>query len=164
MLLNLDVVIQADAANPPLREHIRAYGQGLERRPVDLLEEPAARHAEPPDRPLLVQPRKQLANRRIDLGKAVEGAMAQAAGEPALHNEDGLLDLGLVARLARPRRQYGSAVMRRHFRIGSIDLRIVEARLYNRGVRDQFLLNTPLHLAWGPTTSFLYKLLQLAHP
>ncbi|RXH38650.1 hypothetical protein XH99_00795 [Bradyrhizobium nanningense] len=129
MLLHLDVVIEADAADPPLREHIRAHGQALERRPVDLFEEPAARHAEPPDRPLLVEPGEQLANRRVDLGEAVEDAMAEATEEPALDDEDGLLD---VARLARPRRQDGSAVMRRHLRIGTIDLRVVQARLDDR--------------------------------
>ena len=46
--------------------------------------------------------------------------MAQAAEQPALDHEDGLLDLGLVARPARPRRQDRGAVMRRHFRIGAI--------------------------------------------
>ena len=55
--------------------------------------------------------------------------MAQATEQPALDDEDGLLDLGLVARLARSRRQDGRAVMRGHLRIGAIDLRVVEARL-----------------------------------
>jgi len=58
--------------------------------------------------------------------------MTQAAEQPALDDEDGLLDLGLVARLARPRRQDGGAVMRRHLRVGTIDLRVVQARLNDR--------------------------------
>lgn len=68
-----------------------ARRQRLERRPVDLLEQPAARHAEPPDRPLVVEPGEQLADRCVDLGEAVEGAVAQAAEQPALDDEDGLL-------------------------------------------------------------------------
>ena len=95
MLLHLDVVIETDAADPPLGEDVGGRRQWLERRPVDLLEQPAACHAEPPDRPFLIQPREQFADRRIDLGQAVEGAMAQAAEQPALDDEDGLLDLGL---------------------------------------------------------------------
>ncbi len=122
------MVIDANAADPPLSEHIRARGQGLERRPVDLLKQPTTRYAEPPDRPLPVEPREQLADRHLDLGEAVEGAMARATEQLALHDEHGLLDLGLVARLTRPRRQHGGAIMRRHHPIDAIDLRVVEAR------------------------------------
>ncbi len=39
------------------------------RQPVDLLEEVAARHAKPPDRPFLIEPCEQLADRRVDLGE-----------------------------------------------------------------------------------------------
>lgn len=58
--------------------------------------------------------------------------MAQAAEQAALDDEDGLLDLHFVARLARSCRQDGRAVMRRHLRIGAIDLRVIEARLDDR--------------------------------
>src|SRR5882724_8313448 len=56
MRLDLVVIVDADPADPPLSEHVRALRQGLERRPVNLLQQLAAGHAEPPDRPLLVEP------------------------------------------------------------------------------------------------------------
>ncbi|MGY2922931.1 hypothetical protein ACVWYP_008561 [Bradyrhizobium sp. USDA 3262] len=95
MLLHLDVVIETDTADTPLGEHVGGCRQRLECRPVDLFEQPAARYAEPPDRPLFVEPREQFADRRVDLGEVVEGAMTQAPKQPALDNEDGLFDLGL---------------------------------------------------------------------
>ena len=36
--LDLNVIVDADPAYPPLGEHVRAIRQGLERRPVDLLQ------------------------------------------------------------------------------------------------------------------------------
>lgn len=76
MRLDLDVIIDADPADPPLGEHVRALRQGLECRPVDLLQQLAAGHAEPPDRPFLVDPGQQLGDRRVDLSEAVESAVA----------------------------------------------------------------------------------------
>lgn len=38
MRLDLDVIVDADPADPPLGEHVRALRQGLECRPVDLLQ------------------------------------------------------------------------------------------------------------------------------
>jgi hypothetical protein len=48
MRLDFDVIVDADAADPPLGEYVRALRQGLERRPIDLLQQLAAGHAEPP--------------------------------------------------------------------------------------------------------------------
>ena len=53
--VDLDVIVDADPAHAPLGEHIGLGRQGLERRAVELLEQLAARHAEPPDRPLVVE-------------------------------------------------------------------------------------------------------------
>ena len=36
--LDLDVIVEADAADAPLGQHVGAHQQGLERRPVDLFE------------------------------------------------------------------------------------------------------------------------------
>ena len=44
---------------------IRSSPQRLERRPVELFEQLPARHPEPADRPLLVEPIEQLADRRV---------------------------------------------------------------------------------------------------
>ena len=53
--LDLDVVIDADPPQPPFGIGIRLGGQGFEVRPVEFLEQGTAGHAEPPDRPLLVE-------------------------------------------------------------------------------------------------------------
>ena len=77
--LDLDVVIDADAAQPPFGEDIGLAGQRLEVRPVEFLEQRAAGDAEPPDRTLLVELPQHLADRRVEFGQAVEAAMAQPA-------------------------------------------------------------------------------------
>ena len=131
---DLDVIIDADAAVAPFRELVGLGRQGLQRRTIDLFEQLPARHAEPPDRALFVELRQQFADRRVDLRQAVKGPMAQPPEQPALDDEHGLLDLRLVARPPRPRRQNGGVVMRRHLGIGAIDLRIVETGLDDRGL------------------------------
>ena len=53
--LDLDMVVDADPAQPPFGEGVGFAGQFLEVRPVEFLEQRAAGDAEPPDRPLLVE-------------------------------------------------------------------------------------------------------------
>ena len=67
MALDIDVVIDTDTAHVPFGEDIRFGRQGLERWPVELFEQLPARDAEPADRPLFVEPPKQLADRRVQL-------------------------------------------------------------------------------------------------
>jgi hypothetical protein len=93
--LDLDMVVDADAAHAPLGEHVGLGRQRLERRPVDLFEQLAAGHAQPPDRPRLVEVCQELAKRGVDLGEAEERAVAQTAEQPALDQQDAQLDLGL---------------------------------------------------------------------
>jgi len=57
--------------------------------------------------------------------------MTQPRQNPPLDNENCGLDLGFVAWPARPGRQHGSAVMRRHLGVGSVDLRLVQTGLDN---------------------------------
>jgi hypothetical protein len=78
---------------------------------------------------LLIEVMEQLANRSVELGWAVEPSIAQPRQNTALDDEDCGLDLGLVARPARPGWQHGGAVMRRHLGIGSVDLRLVQTGL-----------------------------------
>ena len=134
MPVDIDVIIDADTAGAPFGEHVGLGRQGLERRPVELFEQLAPRHAEPPDRALVVEPRQQLGDGLVQLAQAVELPIAQAAENPALHDQHADFDLGLVARPARPCRQHGGVVMRRHLRIGPVDLRLVQARLDDRGL------------------------------
>ena len=140
----VDVIIDADAASAPFAIFVGLARQGPQRRAIDLLEQLPARHAEPADRALLVEIRQQFADRRIDLGQAVKSSAAQPPQQPSLDDEHRLLDLRLVPRLSRPRRQNGGVVMRRHFGVGPVDLRIIEAGLDDGGlgvVRHEKLRN-----------------------
>ena len=74
--LDLDVVVDADTAHAPFGEDIRLDRQRLESRPVELFEQLPARDAEAADRPLLVEPLEQLADRGVELGEAVEPSVA----------------------------------------------------------------------------------------
>src|SRR5262252_5411609 len=105
---------------------VRLGRQRLERRPVELFEQLPTRDAEPTDRPLLIEPLEQLADRRVQLRKAVEPVIAQTTDEPALDNQHASFDLCLVAWSAWPGRQHGGAVVRCHLGIGSVDLRLVQ--------------------------------------
>ena len=82
--LDLDVIIEADPAQPPFGKGIGLAGQRLEVRPVEFLEEGSAGDAEPADRPLLVEQVQHLADRGVEFGQAVEAAIAQAAEQLAL--------------------------------------------------------------------------------
>ena len=53
--LDLDVVIDADAAQPPFGKDIGLAGQRLEMRPIEFLEQRAAGDAEAADRSHLVE-------------------------------------------------------------------------------------------------------------
>ena len=58
MLVDIDVIIDPDAAGAPFGEHVRLGRQGLECRTIEVFEELASRHAETPDRALVIQPRQ----------------------------------------------------------------------------------------------------------
>ena len=85
--LDIDVIVDADPAHAPFGEDIRLGRQRLECGPVELFEQLPARDAEPTDRPLLVEPLEQLADRCVQLGEAVEPAVAQTTDEPTLDNQ-----------------------------------------------------------------------------
>ena len=83
MSLDLDVVIDADPAQPPFGNGIGLAGQRLQMRPIEFLEQRAAGDAEPPDRPLLVELAQQLADGRVQFGQAVKAPMTQPTQKPA---------------------------------------------------------------------------------
>ena len=68
-------------------------------------------------------------DRRVALGEREEGLPAQPAEDVGLGEADPGLDLGLVARLSRPRRQDADAVMGRHHAVAAVDLGVVERGL-----------------------------------
>ena len=131
---DLDVIVDADAASPPFRELVRLGRQGPQRWPIDRLQQLTARRAEPADRTLFVEMRHEVGDRRVDVRQAVKGSVTQPPEQPSLDDEHGLLNLGFVSGPPRPRRQNGGSVMRRHFGIGPIDLRIVKAGLDDGGL------------------------------
>ena len=65
---------QTDAgplAHAPFGEDIRLRRRGLEHGPTELFKEMPAADLEPADRSFLVEPREQLADRRIQLGEVI---------------------------------------------------------------------------------------------
>ena len=102
MVFDLDMIIEPGAPYPPLGIDVRLRGQRLERRPVQFLEELLAGDAEPAQRTAPVDIGKHLPDGLVQLRKAVERPVAQAAQEVALDDQNAGLHLGLVARLARP--------------------------------------------------------------
>ena len=87
VLVDLDVVIDADAAQAPLGQDIRFDGQRLEVRPVELFEQLLARCADAAQYPLLVELAQQITDREVQLGQTVEAAMAQASEQPTLDDQ-----------------------------------------------------------------------------
>ena len=133
--VDVDMIVDPDPAAAPLAVFVRLPRQRLQRWAVDLLEQLAACDAEPAQGLAFVELRHQFAKRGVDVGETVEDPSPKPAEEPALDDQHRLLDLGLVARASRPRRQNGGSVVRRHLGVGTVDLGLVEARLDDRGLR-----------------------------
>ena len=79
MSVDLDMVIDADAAQAPFGKAIGLGGQLLEMGPIELFEQGAPGDPEPSERALVVELPQQLANRCIELGQTVKVPMAQSA-------------------------------------------------------------------------------------
>ena len=124
--VDLDVIIRRDAGAPPFGILVGLGRQRHQGRPVDGLEELPAAGAELAHQPG-VEFIDQLADRHVQLGQREEAPVAQPRQDQALDDQHGDLDLGLVARLARPRRQDGRAVMGGEVLVGAVDARLVAA-------------------------------------
>ncbi|KAF2989015.1 hypothetical protein MJC1_03871 [Methylocystis sp. MJC1] len=79
MRVDLDVIIDADAAQTPFAIFIGLDWQRLQRRAVDLFEQLAAGDAKPAEGPLLVEIFEHLGDRRVDLRQTVKGPAAHSA-------------------------------------------------------------------------------------
>ncbi|KAF2988670.1 hypothetical protein MJC1_04252 [Methylocystis sp. MJC1] len=77
--VDLDMIIDADAAQTPFAIFIGRDRQRLQRRAVDLFEQLAASGAESAEGPLLVEIFQHLGDRRVDLRQAAKGSAAQSA-------------------------------------------------------------------------------------
>src|SRR3954453_17160977 len=127
---NLDVVIGGDTGALPLGITIRFSWQRFERRPLDRLQEFAPALAEL-THDLRVEIGDALVDRDIEIGEREEAPVAQSCQHEALDNLHGHFHLGLVARLADPRRQDREAVMGGKVLVGAVD-----AGLVTRGLGD----------------------------
>lgn len=132
MAFEFDVIIQARTCLLPLGEDEALGRQRVQRGPVQLLEQFAARARQFTKRPL-VETRQQFPNRFVQFAEREEAALAQRRQNPALHDEHARFDLGFVAGMPGPRRHHGHAVMRGPVLIGAVQLRLPVAGLVDAG-------------------------------
>ncbi len=97
MAVDVDVIVERDAALAPLGVNVGLDRQGGERRPVEFVEQLAPADAEAAHRPA-VEIAEQRGDREVQLGQREEALVAQASQDPALDHLHADLDLGLVAR------------------------------------------------------------------
>jgi hypothetical protein len=96
MSLDHDVVIDANAAQPPFSKGVGLVGQLLEIRSIELLEQGAAGDAEPTNGPHLIELMEQLADRRIEFGQTVKAAMTQPIQQPTFDDQCRRSDFGFT--------------------------------------------------------------------
>ncbi len=98
-LVDLDMVIGMNLGGLPLGIFEGRIRQGFEGRLLQLLEQFAAAFADVTHRSV-VQILQKLGDRGIELGQREEGPVPQPGEDPALHDQHGAFDLGLVPRFA----------------------------------------------------------------
>ena len=126
MLLDLDVVVEPDPAFLPFGKDVGFGRQRLERRSLQLLEKRAAARAEM-TRHAVVDLRDQLGDGGVQYREREELAVAQLGDDEASRDLNRNLNLGLVTRPARPRRDDGGVVVSRHLGVAAVDRRFIEA-------------------------------------
>ena len=120
-VMDLDVIVEIDPRAPPFRELPIVGGQGDEGVALDCLEQLASAQAEVAHG-TLVHAAHDEGDCRVAFGEREERQPAQSAENVGLGESDPGLDLRLVPRLSRPRRQDADRVMRRHRAVGAVDL------------------------------------------
>ncbi len=118
--VDVDVIIGRDAADPPFGVFVGLGGERLERRAIEFQEQIAAADAEAAHR-AGIEIDDEFGDRLVQLTEREETAVPEARQDPALDHQHADLDLGLVARLARPCRQDRGAVMGRQVEIGPVE-------------------------------------------
>ena len=124
--LTPDALVRPIPAAPPFRILKSHRRQRQQRRPVEPLEQRSPGCAEAAHGAVVQLP-DQPGDRAVQLGKGEKPLVAQPCQDPALHDLDADLHLGLVARLVGPGRHDGRTVVRRHLAIGPVHRRLVEA-------------------------------------
>ena len=133
-VMDLDVIVEIDPRAPPFRELPIVGGQGDEGVALDLLEQLPSAKAEVAHR-TIVHALHDERDRLVAFGEREEGQPAQPPQNVSLGESDPGLDLRLVPRLSRPRRQDADRIMRRHGPVGPVDLGIVEGGLVDPALR-----------------------------
>ena len=98
----------------------------MHRRAIEGLEELLARRPQVAA-DATIQASDLLADGDVQFVEAEEPPVAQPGDDPALHEQHGGLDLGLVAGLVGARGQNGRAVMRGHLGVAAVDFGLIEA-------------------------------------
>lgn len=127
IVVNLDVIVDVHAPLLPDAVDEALRWQRAQRRTVGALEEDAAGYAVDPHHSI-VEVGRQFGDALVERVQAAEGLVAEVRQNPPLGDLHGDLDLGLVARMQRARRQDGRAVVRRQLLVGALDARLVPAR------------------------------------
>jgi len=128
--VDLDVVVDVDARLLPLGEDEGFGRQRLEPRPLQLLKQPGPRGVELAKLPL-VEVAEQFPDGQVQLGQGVEGAFPQGCQDPALDDQNGRLDLRLIAGFSdASRKDYRGIV------VSQITIRWVQVRLVIAGIFD----------------------------
>ena len=137
--VDLDMVVEAGAAAPPLGILVGLGRQGQERGPLDLLEQVA-----PADADLAHGAPVQLGQERSDragqLDQGEEAAVAEPGQNPTLDHLHRDLDLGFVTGLAHAGRQDGGAEVAGHLLVGRVDPGLVATAPADAGLQVVALL------------------------
>jgi hypothetical protein len=126
--IDIDVVIDIDAAALEGSHLIGQGGQRLQNRSVESLE-PFAAVARQFLEGAAIEVFEQFGDGDIDLVQAEETPVAQAGQNPAFDDLDAHFNLGLVLRLSRSRRENYRPVMGCEIQRGPVGPRLVAVRL-----------------------------------
>ena len=125
--VDLDVVVDVDAADLPAREDVGRGRRGPQGGAVELLVEGAAADAKLLQRPV-VERVEEDADRPVQGAELEEGLVAEPGEYPALHQEHAVLRGGLVPGFPRPRGYDDGAVVVGEVLVGAVDVGLVAAR------------------------------------
>ena len=101
VMIDIDVIIDADAAHAPFSKDVRLCRQRLESGSIEVFEKLTSGHAETPDQSILVEPFEQFGDCCVNLSETEEDAIAQTTKQESLDDENSLFD-GLAGRIAVP--------------------------------------------------------------
>ncbi len=155
MLVVLDVVVDIDLDRLDGNKAVGLSRQGLEGRPIQLLEGLPAVAGQLLER-LVVEFDQQAGDAAVELGQREEGVVAQPGQDPALDDLDGDLGFGLVLGLVGPCRHHCDPVVVGQLLVAGVDLRVITAGLAHSAaqvVRDEQLGHAAEELE-GPDMAF----------